>query len=68
MRISAKNQIVGIVISVSPGAGIAMITIDIGGGNIITSKVSSAAATELGLTKGDSITAIIRESDILLAK
>lgn len=68
MKISAQNQIAGTVISVSLGAGIAMITIDIGGGNTITSKVSSAAATELGLKKGDDITAIIKESDILIAK
>lgn len=68
MMISVKNQIAGTVISVSLGAGIAMITIDIGSGNIITSKVSSGAATELDLKKGDRIMAIIKESDILLAK
>jgi molybdopterin-binding protein len=47
MKISARNQIAGTVLSVTPGAVSAAVKIDIGGGNIVTSSVTNEAVADL---------------------
>lgn len=52
MKLSARNQLKGKVINISKGAVNSIVTIDIGGGNIITATISCAAVEELGLEVG----------------
>ena len=68
MKISARNQIAGTVLSVTPDAVSASVKIDIGGGNVITSSVTHEAVTDLGLSVGDKVTAIVKASDVLIGK
>lgn len=68
MKISARNQIAGTVLSVTPGAVSASVKIDIGGGNIVTSSVTNEAVSDLGLTVGDKVTVIVKASDVLIGK
>lgn len=68
MKISARNQIAGIVLAVTPGAVSASVKIDIGGGNIVTSSVTNEAVTDLGLSVGDKVTVIVKASDVLIGK
>lgn len=68
MKISARNQITGTVVSVTPGAVSASVKIDIGGGNIVTSSVTNEAVTDLGLSVGDKVTVIVKASDVLIGK
>lgn len=68
MKISARNQIAGTVVSVTPGAVSASVKIDIGGGNIVTSSVTNEAVADLGLSVGDKVTAIVKASDVLIGK
>lgn len=68
MKISARNQIAGTVLSVTPGAVSASVKIDIGGGNIITSSVTDEAVGDLGLAVGDRVTVIVKASDVLIGK
>ena len=49
MKLSARNQLKGKVININKGAVNSIVTIDIGGGNIITATISCAAVEELGL-------------------
>lgn len=68
MKISARNQIAGTVLSVTPGAVSASVKIDIGGGNIVTSSVTNEAISDLGLAVGDTVTVIVKASDVLVGK
>ena len=68
MKISARNQISGTVTAVHPGAVNGTVHIDIGNGNIITSSITNEAITDLALTEGDTVTVIVKASDVLIGK
>ena len=68
MKISARNQIVGTVVQVTPGAVNTTVKVDIGGGNVVTSSITAEAVDELGLAAGDKVTVIVKASDVLIGK
>jgi len=68
MKLSARNQLAGKVLEVTKGQTTAHIRIDIGGGNVITSSITNAAVDDLALAAGDSVTAIIKASDVIIGK
>lgn len=68
MKLSARNQIGGTIVSVTPGAVNATVKIDIGGGHILTSSITNEAVGDLALAVGDEVAAIIKASDVLIGK
>ncbi|PWC36454.1 TOBE domain-containing protein [Azospirillum sp. TSO35-2] len=68
MKLSARNQLKGTVTAVDKGPVSAKVKIDVGNGTIITSTVTSETVEDLGLAVGDSVTAIIKASDVLIGK
>ena len=66
MKISARNQLKGIIISVEKGAVNAIVVIDIGGGKTITSSITNSAVQELGLKVGIDAYAIIKASNVMI--
>lgn len=68
MKLSTRNQIKGNVVSVKKGAVMALVKIDIGGGNILTAAITVDAVDDLGLKDGDSVTALIKSSSIMVGK
>ncbi len=68
MKISARNQIPGNVVSVTKGQTTAHIQIDIGGGVILTSSITNEAVDELKLAPGDKAFAIVKASDVMVGK
>lgn len=52
MKLSARNQLKGTITSIKTGAVNCIVTLDIGGGNIVTSTISINAVEELGLKVG----------------
>ena len=68
MKLSARNQFKGTIIAVGKGATTGHVRIDIGGGNIVTSSITNEAIDELGLKIGDEATAVIKASDVMVAK
>jgi molybdopterin-binding protein len=68
MKLSARNQIQGKVVSVQKGQTTAHVRIDIGNGVIVTSSITNEAVDELGLRVGDTATAVIKASDVMVAK
>lgn len=68
MKISARNQIKGQVISVALGAVNATVKVDIGGDNIVTSSITKEAVADLGLAEGSEVTVIVKASDVLIGK
>ena len=68
MRISARNQISGTVVSVTPGAVNGTVKVDIGGGNLVTASITEEAIADLALKAGDAVTVIVKASDVLIGK
>ena len=66
MKLSARNVLKGKVVDVDRGQVTAIVRVDIGGGNIVTSSVTLAAVKDLGLKKGSQVSAIIKASEVLL--
>lgn len=67
MQISARNTLRGKVVEVTRGAVAAMVKVDLGGGNVITSTVTVEAVDQLGVKEGGDITVVIKASDVMLA-
>ena len=68
MKLSARNQIKGKVVDVRKGTTTAHVRIDIGNGVVITSSITNEAVDELGLRVGDEAIAVIKASDVMVAK
>ena len=68
MKLSARNQIKGKVVSVKKGATTSHVRLDIGGGVFVTSAITNDAVSELKLKKGDTAWAVIKASDVMIGK
>jgi molybdopterin-binding protein len=68
MEISARNQLKGTVKNIVTGGVMAEITLDIGNGQEIVSVITKASAERLGLAPGVQATALIKSSEVLLAR
>jgi molybdopterin-binding protein len=68
MQISARNTFKGQVVKVTRGATTANVKIDIGNGLIITSSITNEAVDELGLSEGGTAYAVVKASDVMVAK
>ncbi len=68
MKLSARNQIKGKIASVQKGATTSHVRLDIGNGVVITSSITNEAVDELGLKTGDEAIAVIKASDVMVAK
>jgi molybdopterin-binding protein len=68
MKLSARNQLKGKIVGVQKGATTAHVRIDIGGGVVVTSSITNEAVDELGLAVGDDAIAVVKASDVMLAK
>lgn len=66
MKISARNQLKGTVVSITEGAVNGIVKIDIGGGNIISSTISMTSIQELGLAVGKEAYAIIKATSVMV--
>jgi molybdopterin-binding protein len=67
MEISARNQLKGKVKTVTPGAVMTEVVVDIGGHELV-SMISKASAERLGLKVGDPVVAIIKATGVMIGK
>jgi molybdopterin-binding protein len=68
MKLSARNQIGGIVTSVALGQTTGHVHIDIGNGVTVHSSITNEAIEELQLKVGDKVFAVIKASDVMVGK
>jgi molybdopterin-binding protein len=68
MKLSARNQFPGKVVAVQKGQTTGHVRIDLGGGLIVTASITNEAIDELALIVGDAATAVIKASDVMVAK
>ena len=65
MKISARNQFEGTIISIEEGQVNAKVVVDTGGQKL-TSIISVEALRDLELKEGSTVTAVIKASSVLL--
>ena len=67
MKISARNQFKGTVLSIEEGAVNGIVRLDIGGGNVVTSTISMSPIRELGLKMGGTAYAVVKATSVMMA-
>jgi len=68
MKLSARNVLPGKVVSVTKGMTTAHVKIQIASGLTVTSSVTNEAVDDLGLKVGDTVSAIVKSSDVIIGK
>ena len=66
MKLSARNQLKGTIVSIQEGAVNGIVRIDIGGGNVISSTISMNAIKELDLEVGKEAYAVIKATSVMI--
>ena len=66
MRISARNQLPGPVVSIEKGAVNGVVKIEVAPGVIITSSITNAAIEELELAEGKKAVAVVKASSVMV--
>lgn len=67
MAISARNQLQGTVKGIALGQVMAEVTINVGGQEIVAA-ITRHSVESLGLKEGDSVTAIIKATEVMVMK
>lgn len=65
MTLSARNQLTGTVKSIVLGSVMAEVVVDIGGHEVV-SVITRRSVENMGLQAGDTVTAIIKATEVLL--
>jgi molybdate transport system regulatory protein len=66
-KLSARNQLAGEVIEVKPGAVNAEVDIKLKGGDLVAATVTNESVENLGIKKGQAITAVFKAGAVILA-
>jgi molybdopterin-binding protein len=67
MALSARNHLKGEITEVILGTVTALITVKVGD-NIVESVITKRSAEEMGLEKGDKVTAVIKATEVMIQK
>jgi len=68
MKLSARNVIKGKVVQVTRGQTTAHVKIEIASGTVATASITNEAVDELKLKAGDAAYAVIKASDVMVAR
>ena len=66
MRISARNQLRGTVVSIEQGAVNGIVQIEVAPGLVISSSITNEAIRDLGLEVGGEAVALIKASSVMV--
>ena len=67
MALSARNHLQGEITEVILGTVTALITLKVGD-NVVESVITKRSAEEMGLKKGDRVTAVIKATEVMIQK
>ena len=68
MQISARNALTGVVKDITGDGVLCEVTLDLGSGHEIVSVITRSSAQRLGLAPGVTATALIKSTEVLLAR
>jgi molybdopterin-binding protein len=67
MELSARNQLKGTVKSVTTGAIMAEVVVDVGGNDIVA-EITKGSVERMRIQKGDTVTVIVKSTEIMIGK
>jgi molybdopterin-binding protein len=67
MSLSARNHLPGIVEEITLGDVLAHVSVRVGE-NSIESVITRRSADEMGLKKGDKVTAVVKATEVMISK
>jgi molybdopterin-binding protein len=68
LKISARNRLKGKVVAVEKGIITAKVKIEIKGPAVVTSVITKEAVEDLDLKVGDEVEAIVKSTEVMIAK
>ena len=68
MQLSARNQIKGRITAVTKGQTTGHVQLDIGNGVTVYASITNEAIDDLNLKVGDDAMAVVKASDVMIAK
>jgi molybdate transport system regulatory protein len=68
MRLSARNQLPGTIVSVSHGSVMSTVTIRLKGGDEVVAAITRDSAESMGLAEGDEVSAVIKATEVIIGK
>jgi molybdopterin-binding protein len=68
MKLSARNMFPGKVVAIEKGQTTAHVKIEIAAGVVVTASITNEAVDDLRLKVGEAASAVIKASDVMVAK
>ncbi len=68
MKLSARNQLEGVVARVDHGAVMSTVVVRLAGGQEVVAAITKESAEGLELTQGETVTAVIKATEVMVAK
>lgn len=66
MRLSTRNQLTGNVAAIDIGSVMAVVKVDLTGGQQVTASITKDAVEDLGLTIGQPVTVLVKSTEVML--
>jgi molybdate transport system regulatory protein len=67
MRISARNQLPATVKTVTEGAVMSEVAVEVDGGHEVVAAITAESARKLGLAPGRKVIVVIKSTEVMLA-
>lgn len=67
MRISARNQLPGTVRTITEGAVMTEVVIDLDGGQEVVAAITAESARRLGFEVGRRVVAVVKSTEVMIA-
>ncbi|SNB74237.1 molybdenum-pterin binding domain-containing protein [Arboricoccus pini] len=67
MKLSARNTIKGKIVEIKEGSVMAIVVIEIGTGERLSSAITLDSVQEMGLKVGDQALAVIKSTEVMVA-
>ncbi len=68
MRLSARNQLDGVVVRVDHGVVMSTVVMRLSGGQEVVAAITKDSAENLELAEGDAVTAVIKATEVMVGK
>lgn len=66
MKLSARNQLPGMVVSVKLGAVMAEVVVRLDGGQEVVSAITAGSVAALGIVEGGRVVVVIKSTEVML--
>ncbi|ABD89965.1 TOBE domain-containing protein [Rhodopseudomonas palustris] len=68
MKLSARNILPGKVVAVTKGSTTAHVKVELASGLTIMSAITNEAVDDLAIKVGDTVSAVVKSSDVMIGK